>query len=52
MKIFQINSHDLSLISVIELLGVASVLVCWRTAKEVGSVPEMGIGLPKKLLRA
>ena len=42
MKMFQINSHDLSPVSVIEWLGVASVLVYWRTSKAVGSVPEIG----------
>ena len=47
MKVFQINSHDLSPVSVIEWLGVTSVLVCWRTSKAVGSVPDTGIGLPK-----
>ena len=47
MKMFQINSHDLSPVSVIKWLGVASVLVYWRTLKAVSSVPDVGIGLPK-----
>ena len=51
MKIFQINGHDLSLVSIIEWLGVASVLVYWRSSKAVGSVPDIGIGFPKELLR-
>ena len=42
---FQINSRDLSPVSVIEWLGVTSVLVCWRTSKAVGSVPNTGISL-------
>ena len=47
MKMSQINSYDLSPVSLIEWLGVASVLVCWRISKAVGSVHDMGIGLAK-----